>query len=198
MEDRYANGELHHARWPCRCDCGTRRSVSGADLRSGHSRSCGCANAESPGRRFRTHGQSGTRLYSAWANMMQRCHNPANHRYRWYGGRGIEVCQQWWSYRDFAAWAAKSGYEDGLTIERVDVNGNYEPANCTWIPKRRMQRNRRTSRFIEAWGETKTVADWADDERCVVGYYTLFSRLQLGWRPEEAISTPPRSGRRSE
>jgi hypothetical protein len=128
-----------------------------------------------------------------WSNMLQRCGNPANHRYPQYGGRGIRVCWSWHHYYLFRRWALRAGYEEGLTIERVDNGGDYEPSNCIWTTRQRQMRNTRTNRFLTAFGETKTVADWADDERCEVGYWTLFSRLQLGWEAERAISMPARS-----
>jgi hypothetical protein len=193
IEDRYPNGQLHHPRWLCLCDCGTRRLVTGGNLLGGHSRSCGCATAESAALRFRTHGQAGTRLHQVWGNMIQRCHNPANERYGYYGGRGIRVCEEWEDFAMFRDWALKAGYREGLTIERLDNDGDYEPGNCTWTTRQRQARNRRTNRFLTAFGEVKTVADWAEDPRCQVGYYTLHSRLGLGWPSQRAISMPARS-----
>jgi hypothetical protein len=132
-----------------------------------------------------------------WGNMLQRCDNPANQRYPWYGGRGIRVCWSWHHYYLFRRWALRAGYQEGLTIERVDNDGDYEPANCVWTTRQRQMRNTRTNRFLTAFGETKTVADWSEDPRCPVGYWTLFSRLQLGWSAKEAISTPRQFSRRS-
>jgi hypothetical protein len=196
--DRYANGELHHVRWVCVCDCGTRRSVTGGNLLSGGSRSCGCLTVETTAARFRTHGQAGSRLHMVWGNMLQRCTNPASHGWSSYGRRGIGVCEAWRDFATFATWALESGYREGLSIERIDNDGPYSPDNCTWETRRRQARNTRTNRFIEAWGEVKTLADWAEDRRCVVGYYTLFSRLmKLGWPAEKAITTPPQIQRRA-
>jgi len=197
IEDRYANGELHHARWLCRCDCGTRREVVGGNLLGGYTRSCGCLTAESASQRFRTHGEAGTRLHQVWGNMLQRCGNPANQRYAWYGARGIRVCDAWREFATFRAWALTHGYEEGLSIERVNNDGDYAPGNCVWTTRQRQMRNTRTNRFIEAWDEVKTLADWSEDPRCAVGYYTLHSRLGLGWPPERAISTPPQQQRRT-
>jgi hypothetical protein len=105
------------------------------------------------------------------------------------------VCVSWrYSYRLFALWALVSGYEDGLTIERNDVNGNYEPTNCKWIPGNEQGRNTRRSVRVVAFGETKLLLDWVDDERCAAEYDTVYARLQYGWRSEEAIATPPVKG----
>jgi hypothetical protein len=196
-DDRYASGELHHVRWLCLCDCGTRRTVTAGNLVNGHSRSCGCTIGESAAVRFRVHGEHGTHLYWVWSSMIQRCTNPASRGWKSYGARGIGVGEEWRDFRAFRAWALEAGYREGLWIERLDNDGDYCPENCTWETPRRQANNTRTNRFVEAWGETKTLADWAEDRRCVVGYYTLFSPLRkLGWPAEKAITTPPQIQRR--
>jgi hypothetical protein len=120
--------------------------------------------------------------------MINRCHNPSAQAYQNYGGRGVRV---WWFWRHsfgvFRDWALTHGYEPGLTIERINNDGNYTPSNCTWIPKGQQQRNTRRSKRITAWGENKSARDWADDPRCVVSYSTLRARLTRGWAPEDAI-----------
>ncbi len=125
------------AYWVCECSCGTIRSVNGYHLRSGHSTSCGCYAIEiirvnKPGR---THGlkQGNLRLYRIWQGMLNRCRRPKNKYYRNYGGRGISVCAEWHQFLPFYKWAMANGYTDELTIDRIDVDGNYEPSNCQWL-----------------------------------------------------------------
>jgi hypothetical protein len=139
----------------------------------------------------RTHGLTGTRLYKVWARMKERCNSPTCTAYEWYGARGISVCAEWnRSFVVFRDWATASGYHDDLTIERVDNNGNYEPSNCTWITKRQQAVNRRSTRMLAAFGETKAVSQWAEDPRCVVSYAVLVWRTRKGMGNEEAITTP--------
>jgi hypothetical protein len=188
--DRYSNGQLHHPRWHVQCDCGTRRTVTGGNLLSGQSRSCGCATAESTRQRFRVHGEAGSRLHQVWGAMIQRCHNPQARQYHWYGGRGIRVCEEWRDFRAFRDWALSAGYQEGLSIERLDNDAGYCPENCVWTTQQQQMRNTRTNRFVEAFDEVKTVADWAEDERCRVSYWCLWGRLRkCGWPAEKAIST---------
>ena len=116
------------AYWRCRCSCGTIRSVSGVALRNGKSASCGCQY---------NHGlmKKEPRLYRIWKNMRYRCQKPKNDAFSAYGGRGISVCNEWERFPAFCEWARANGYRDDLTIDRIDVDGNYEPSNCQWITK---------------------------------------------------------------
>lgn len=141
-------------------------------------------------RRGLKHGGYGTRLYLRWAAMLSRCRNPNNPRFGNYGGRGITVCPEWLDFRAFRDWAHLSGYRDDLTIERKDVNGDYCPENCTWIPGRDQGRNTTTNRFLTAFGETKIFDDWMKDPRCTAGCRgTLYRRLK-NLDPEKAITMP--------
>lgn len=141
--DQAGNAPRGGALWYCTCDCGTQRVVLGADLRSAKSASCGCTvDRELLGNLKRTHGGTRTRLYYAWQNMRKRCGDPQNSKYRYYGGRGISISREWDGFAAFQDWAISNGYSDTLTLERVDVNGNYTPANCTWITKRAQAANK--------------------------------------------------------
>ena len=128
------NGEAY---WLCKCTCGTVRSVNGYHLRSGRSTSCGCYSAELTRERLphTTHGlkKANPRLYRIWQCMLNRCRRQKDKCYQNYGGRGISVCEEWHSFPPFYEWAMANGYRDNLSIDRIDVNGNYEPSNCQWL-----------------------------------------------------------------
>ena len=125
--------------WRCKCECGNETIAYGYDLRTGHKASCGCLYAERKPRL--THGMTQTPTYNSWASMRSRCNNPRNQDYAGYGGRGITVCERWNSFEAF--FADMGEMPEGYSIERVNVNGNYEPSNCKWIPMAEQALNRR-------------------------------------------------------
>lgn len=144
--ERAGSNNHKKALWLCLCDCGNKTITIGADMISGKSRSCGCGVVNSTIERSTTHGKSKTekRLYNIWKDMKYRCNVPKCKVYHHYGGRGISVCYEWSeSVESFIDWAYKNGYQSNLTIERKDVNGNYEPSNCTWITQAEQLKNRR-------------------------------------------------------
>lgn len=184
----------------CICSCGSTKTVATHDLKSGHSRSCGClakdALRERNILRWTTHGDSDNkhtvRLYRIWAGMKTRCDNPSCHNHNLYGGRGITVCTEWaTSYETFRDWAIRSGYTELLSIDRIDNSLGYFPDNCRWATRAIQSRNKRSNRFVVAFGETKCIQDWARDTRCNVPFTTLIRRINDGWDIEEAITTPP-------
>lgn len=132
------------AYWFCRCDCGNEAIVLGARLASGNTKSCGCLKREALDMGHIRIGVKGTPIYTVWYAMKQRCNYSKNINYHYYGGRGIRVCDEWVNdavaFRD---WADKNGWRPGLTIDRIDPNGNYEPSNCRFITIQEQQRNRR-------------------------------------------------------
>lgn len=147
-------GKRGRAWWNCKCECGNESCHQGANLRSGATTSCGCfrkekAAAQLIGARSITHGLSGTRLHNVWAGMIARCINPKNNSYRYYGAKGIRVCDEWRDFSTFNKWALENGCRDGLSIDRLDPKGNYAPENCQWITlsenARRMQRSRKAA-----------------------------------------------------
>jgi hypothetical protein len=178
----------------CECQCGTVRDVYAGSLAT-CSNSCGCLRSERLSEQRSTHGQNRkgarTRLYRVWAGMLQRCSNPKSNRYHLYGGRGISVCEAWRDFSAFAEWAASAGYNDTLQIDRVDCNQDYHPRNCRWVTATEQNRNKRSVRLVAAFGEAKTMPEWAADARCSVHRATIRHRLLvMGWPPERAISEP--------
>ncbi|PNH18659.1 hypothetical protein B6K86_08665 [Lachnospiraceae bacterium] len=134
----------HRAQWLCRCDCGALRVVPAGSLRYGHTRSCGCLRSDIARTKASTlNGCSSEKLHGVWNMMKQRCQNPNNQDYKYYGARGIGVCDSWKNYLNFRSWALANGYEKGLTIDRIDSDGNYEAGNCRWISIQEQQKNRR-------------------------------------------------------
>lgn len=138
--------EQGNAIWLCKCDCGKETEVRSVILRNGVTKSCGCYRSEYQREQQTKHGKSTTRMARIWYNMKERCLNRNNTSFANYGGRGITVCKEWLAdFDNFYRWAICNGYRDDLTIDRINVNGNYEPNNCRWIPKGEQSRNRRPS-----------------------------------------------------
>lgn len=139
------------ALWECLCDCGNTKVVIGENLRAGFTTSCGCYKREVEVKASVTHGLSHvdgkkSRLYSIWGDMKRRCNNIKNKEYKNYGGRGITVCDEWeHDYLKFHEWAIANGYDGSLTLDRINVNGNYEPSNCKWSTWSQQGQNKRMS-----------------------------------------------------
>lgn len=127
-----------------------------------------------------------------WRNMKHRCYNPSNTHYRYYGGRGIEVCEEWLtSFSSFKEWAESNGWAPGLEIDRINNDGNYSPDNCRFVAQRENKNNCSYTVLLSAWGETKSAGYWMDDARCVVSRDTITDRMKRGWISEAAMGTPP-------
>ena len=173
---RAENNKHGLPRWECRCDCGNTTLVSGQHLREGRAKSCGCLKKEA----LAKHKLSNSRLYRIWANMKTRCENPNRKDYKRYGQRGVIVCEEWHDFPTFYEWAISNGYKDGLTLDRIDSNGNYEPSNCRWATAKEQCNNRTNNHTITYNGETKTIAQWAEERN--INHDTLYSRInRMNW-----------------
>ena len=133
------------------------------------------------------HGGTNTKLYAVWCCMKERCNNSHNKRYCYYGGRGIKVCPEWSeSFSAFREWALENGYREGLTIDRINSNGNYEPSNCRWATRAQQNRNYSRNHMITYRGETKCLSDWADEFG--INRATVLFRIKSGKTLDEVFS----------
>lgn len=179
------NGQVNNIEYyKCQCSCGKTISVQKSCLKNNHVKSCGCLNKE---KRTKHNGKH-TRLYKIWGSMKSRCFNINIEAFCNYGGRGITVCDQWKNdFKAFYDWAMSNGYKEDLTIDRIDVNGNYEPSNCRWATYKEQNNNRRTNFYIEYHGQKKTISDWARAYN--IHPDTLRKRIKkYKWNVEEALN----------
>ncbi len=154
-------------KWLFRCDCGKEVIKCKNLVVRGECHSCGCEKSkriiEFNKRTKKKHGKLNTRLCKIWSSMKTRCFNKNDISYKWYGGRGISICDEWMNdFLSFYDWSMSNGYKDNLTIDRIDVNGNYEPSNCRWVDMKTQNRNKRSNLFIEYDGEYKCLSEWAE------------------------------------
>lgn len=170
----------------CICDCGNYKIIMASHLKSGHTKSCGCITKNRGG-------LSHTRLYAIYSSMLNRCYNINNSRYKCYGGKGISVCNEWRNnYDNFRSWALNNGYNENakrgeFTIDRIDVNGNYEPKNCRWITNKEQQNNTTKNMFITYKNKTLTLSEWA--EILGIKKSTLWARIRIRkWDIDKAFN----------
>lgn len=172
-----ANTETLKPQWEYRCDCGSSGIARASDLRGGKHQSCGCLHREA----VTSHGKARSPTYKIWTAILQRCTNPRATGFQYYGGRGISVCERWLSFENFLADMGEQP-EKRWSIDRINVNGNYEPTNCRWITMAAQQLNRRNNRRITLQGRTQTVKEWCTE--LGISDDLFRSRLKMGWPPE--------------
>ena len=166
----------NNSKWLCKCDCGNKKIIRGDSLKQGLTKSCGCLHKNIATKtckdNFLKHGLAKTRIYNIYHNMKQRCQDKNN---KYYGKRGIRFCNEWDSFENFYNWALNNGYKDNLTIDRIDVNGDYEPSNCRWVTPKTQANNTRKNHYITYNNETHTMTEWAEIKNIKVS--TLSMRL---------------------
>lgn len=164
--ERVENHKSGKSQFLCKCDCGTIKIIRSDILRNETTHSCGCFRREKARCQEAKHGMTNTPLYRRWRNMYGRCYNPNNRRYKNYGGRGIKICDEWLDkekgFINFYNWAINNGYKQELTIDRIDVHGDYEPNNCRWVTNLEQQRNRTNNTFITYKGERHCISEWSE------------------------------------
>jgi hypothetical protein len=178
--------------WRCACECGNETHVTATHLVHGRIRSCGCLLRETSRNLNTKHGQYQTPTYKTWQAMRDRCNNPNHRAFPNYGGRGIRVCDEWQSFAAFLEHVGERP-SDAHEIDRIDVNGNYEPGNVRWVTRKQNSRNRRWHRLLTAFGETLCVSEWA--ERMGIKVNSLMARLDHGWDIERALTEPVKPNR---
>lgn len=192
--ERIKRGRTTSWNWIVRCDCGTLKSVNPYRVLNGNTVSCGCHRLEQTIANNKKnkvkHNGRNTRLYNIWHGMKQRCFSSYCHDYKNYGGRGITICDEWKDdFSLFRDWSLKNGYADNLSIDRIDVNGNYCPENCRWVDAKIQNRNRTTCVDVEYNGKKYNIAELADITG--INYGTIYTRIMYyGWSVDRAVNTP--------
>lgn len=177
------------AKWLCKCDCGKEIIVIGNNLRKGKTKSCGCLQREITINRSTIHNMSKSRIFHIWFAIKRRCTEKNYRAYNHYGGRGIKICDEWKNdFTTFYNWAIVNGYNDKLTIERIDVNGNYEPNNCKWATRIEQANNKRTNKHITYKEQTRTLKEWCN--LLQLPYGTILYRINKRHdTPKQAFET---------
>lgn len=181
--------------WVCKCDCGNTRTLMVGDVKGGKTRSCGCLHDEvcsKKASKFKHSVKDHARLYSIYNGIKKRCYNENESRYKDYGLRGIKMCESWLNsvdgFDNFVEWSMANNYTEDMTIDRIDVNGNYEPANCRWVSMVEQVLNKRDTRWVTYKGERVQLKVLCD--RLGVNYDTVHNRIySLNWEVESAIDT---------
>jgi hypothetical protein len=185
------SGSRERPAYAVQCECGKALIVLQENLTSGHTLSCGCLQQERASEANSAVLRRMPKLYHVWRQMQERCNNPRTPSFMHYGAKGVKVCDAWLVYDNFAEWASSSGYAEGLSIDRKESSGDYEPDNCRWITLTAQSRNKSNSRRFHAFGEDKLLIEWSEDPRCVVNVRCLTRRVYTSkWDMEKAITTP--------
>lgn len=178
--------------WLFECICGNTYEGQLTLVKSGRVKSCGCFRSETTrkiGQERKTHKLTHHRLYNIWCGIKKRCYNKKHIAYSNYGGRGITLCDIWkFDFQEFYDWAIENGYQDDLSIDRIDNDGNYEPSNCRWATDLEQSQHKRTNKLITYNNKTQTYSQW--DRELGFPRGKLRKRLTSGWTIEKAIRTP--------
>lgn len=167
-----------HSLWECKCDCGNTVVATANNLRSGNTRSCGCKAHEQLVDRNSKHGESKTRLYRIWRGIHTRCENKNRSDSKYYAMSGITVCDEWHSYDAFKTWSVEHGYNDSLSIDRIDNDRGYCPENCRWVTHKQQCNNRRNNIITEYRGQKMTLAEYSD--AIGVPYSNIYRTISKG------------------
>lgn len=162
--------------WRCICDCGKKTDVTSSNLRYGHTKSCGCLRSDVPSAISKKHGLYGTHIYRTYYNMKNRCYNPNYYLFKSYGGKGITVCDEWLGENglsEFYKWSMNNGYDESLSIDRIDNSKGYSPENCRWATMKEQQNNRTNNHLITINGVCRTLKQWS--EKTGIPYNRLMS-----------------------
>lgn len=170
------------AYWECICECGRKRVVAGYHLRTGHTMSCGCLRKNV----VTTHGQWNSRVYRSWNKMLQRCTNPNDDRFADYGGRGITVCDRWRVFENFHQ--DMGDRPQGMSLDRIDVDGDYCLSNCRWATPMQQSNNTRTNHILTYNGESHSIAEWS--RRTSIHPATISRRIGMGWDACDVLTKP--------
>ncbi len=175
--------------WECKCDCGKTVIVHQQNLNNGHTTSCGCYNIDCIIEREQTHGETKTRLYNIWHDMIYRCYGQKHDSYKDYGAKGVTVCDEWKnSFETFRDWAYQNGYSENLTIDRIDNTGNYCPENCRWATDIQQANNTSRNLVFTVDGYTDTLANLC--RKYDIPYSLAHSRVYRKWDIKKALTTP--------
>lgn len=175
---RIVDNTKKHAVWLCKCECGNHTIVQSDNLRSGHTKSCGCLNKEN----IHKHGYTNTNIHNIWKEMIQRCTNPNHKSYKNYGDRGIKICDRWLQSngKGFINFLKDIGKRPaGMTLDRIDNNGNYCKENCRWTTRQQQNTNYRRNRMITINNQTKCITEWCNIFK--LNRQTVYQRLRRGW-----------------
>lgn len=174
----------HQLYWKCECECGKYKEVLGSSLRNGMTQSCGCLQKEAASKINYKHGMAKTPIFNIWWSMMQRCYDKNSQAYNRYGGRGINVCNQWQQFEGF--YADMGDKPKDMSLDRIDNNGDYSPENVKWATAKDQANNRKSNVVLEHNGKKQTMQQWSDELGLKVG--TVWARLNRGWDISRALS----------
>lgn len=193
-EDYIGKNNRKQVQWLCLCECGNYTKVVANNLLSGNTQSCGCYHIDTARNTIiqtnYKHGDATIndikRLYHIWIAMKARCNNPTAHAYEQYGGREIKVCPEWNdNYLNFKDWALSHGYNDNLSIDRIDNNKGYEPDNCRWVSPLKQANNKRNNNYLVYQNETKTIAEWA--RQFNINYKWFYRHIKKGFTIQQIL-----------